>query len=150
MATLSLNDIEIDVGTYIPNHSIPSTTPHTHHDSRHAVKCFRHCSSEFVFCFELPDFCPICKQDMLCSEMAVPPFISPSPFEYHMEQGVPAILVKPSRGKSFLNDYKDGDSLHCGLLDEDGKRCNALVNSHFSIRHLPAICKYNVIDSNCI
>lgn len=117
MATLSLNDIEIDIDT---NHTSKLSANTTHHDNRHAIKCFRHCS-QFVFCFELPDFCPICNQDMLMSEIAVPPFITPSPFEYHIKPGVPAILVKPSRGKNFLTDYRDGDGLHCGILDEDGQ-----------------------------
>ena len=89
------------------------------HSKRHAVKCFRHCS-KFVFCFEIPDCCPVCDRSLLTSEIIVPPFVYQSPLE-HDQTSNPAILVRPSQGKSFLHDYGNGDDLHCGILDENGK-----------------------------
>ncbi|KAF6039916.1 hypothetical protein EB796_001768 [Bugula neritina] len=56
---------------------------------------------------------------MLTTELKVPPFIYSSPFTIETTSAI-ALLIKPSLGKSFLYDYKDGDSLHCGILDSFG------------------------------
>lgn len=112
-AEISVEDITIKVqeDAIFPKKSI-------HRDHRHAIRSFRHCI-KFVFCFELPDFCPVCGKDMLTTELKVPPFIYSSPFTIETTSAI-ALLIKPSLGKSFLYDYKDGDSLHCGILDSFG------------------------------
>lgn len=111
--SVTADDIQIDL---FGNGSHNRLRSHAH---RHSIRCFKHCS-KFVFCFELPDTCPVCESSLLTSEIRVPNFIYPSPLE-HEHTSCSAILVRPSQGKSFLHDYGNGDDLHCGLLDEEGK-----------------------------
>lgn len=70
----------------------------------------------------MPDTCPICKTDIIFTRMNIPPVVIKAPVlsEDILSSAEPAFLIKPSSGKSFLKDYANGDSLHCGLRDELG------------------------------
>ncbi|XP_067936632.1 MKRN2 opposite strand protein-like [Watersipora subatra] len=106
---ISAEDIQIDISASRLGSS---------QTSRHSIKCFKHCS-KFVFCFELPDYCPVCNLSVLGSEILVPPSVYKSPLDHGLTSQ-PTVLVRPSKGKSFLHDYANGDDLHCGLMDENG------------------------------
>lgn len=111
------------IGDVSSRSSVPQNNPGkrrvTSREPRQPIKCFKHCLL-YVFCFALPDICPVCHKSLLKTAMKIPPFLCQSPFDFE-RRGKPAILVRPSCGKSFLYDYNKGDSLHCGILDEEGE-----------------------------
>ena len=49
------------------------------------IRCFQHCSTNHnIFCFLLPNTCPLCYQSLTGCLFVVPPFCLPNPFSFHI------------------------------------------------------------------
>ncbi|XP_077990392.1 MKRN2 opposite strand protein-like [Glandiceps talaboti] len=82
------------------------------------VLCFNHCSPVNVFCFEIPDICPVCGSDLEVSPCLSPPFRIPSPFAN--AKAVPfSVVIKPTQG-TFLQHFQRNSNLHIGITSSKG------------------------------
>ncbi|KAK6619042.1 hypothetical protein RUM44_003424 [Polyplax serrata] len=81
------------------------------------ILCFQHCDKK-VFCFELPEICPVCSKDLSTAQFKLLPTRIPYPF-VRAAQHPCSILIKPTSG-DFLNDYFNSVDLHIGVTDSTG------------------------------
>ncbi|KAK9694669.1 protein of unknown function (DUF4796) [Popillia japonica] len=81
------------------------------------IVCFQHCGPK-VFCFSLPDNCPVCNADLSEANFSLLPFRVPYPF-VRASQHPCAVVIKPTAG-DFLNDYYNSMDLHIGLTTSSG------------------------------
>ncbi|XP_049812017.1 MKRN2 opposite strand protein [Schistocerca nitens] len=86
-------------------------------DTDPGVICFQHCDSK-VFCFKLPEKCPVCQSPMANTVLPLPPFRIPYPF-VRASQHSCCIVMKPTNG-DFLNDYLNSKDLHIGVTSSKG------------------------------
>uniref|UniRef100_A0A8D8LX46 MKRN2 opposite strand protein n=3 Tax=Cacopsylla melanoneura TaxID=428564 RepID=A0A8D8LX46_9HEMI len=82
------------------------------------ILCFAHCGPR-VFCFQLPEHCPVCHAPLAGEATSVTPFRVPYPF-VKASQYPCSILMKPTHG-DFLQDYKLNQDLHIGVTTSHGK-----------------------------
>ncbi|KAG5868397.1 hypothetical protein JTB14_006830 [Gonioctena quinquepunctata] len=81
------------------------------------IICFQHCGPK-IFCFSLPEICPVCKGDLNNSNFSLLPFRIPYPF-IQASQYPCAVVIKPTTG-DFLNDYLNSKDLHVGVTTSRG------------------------------
>lgn len=60
------------------------------------IICFQHCDKK-VFCFELPEYCPVCNRDLSTEQFKLLPIRIPYPF-VRAAQHPCSILIKPTSG----------------------------------------------------
>ncbi|PSN38459.1 hypothetical protein C0J52_15613 [Blattella germanica] len=77
-------------------------------DTDPGILCFQHCSSK-VFCFELPEKCPICNSSLTTANFRLLPFRIPYPFVRAIQHPC-AIVIKPTTG-DFLQTGMWGQCL---------------------------------------
>ena len=82
-----------------------------------SVICFKHCSSESIFCKEVPAICPFCKKST--NTFILEPFQIPYPFTNAI-QNPTSIVIRPSSG-NFLHDFNINHDLHIGIVDSNGQ-----------------------------
>uniref|UniRef100_A0A1B6G3V8 MKRN2 opposite strand protein n=1 Tax=Cuerna arida TaxID=1464854 RepID=A0A1B6G3V8_9HEMI len=82
------------------------------------ILCVQHCGPR-VFCFQLPEHCPVCRTSLNNVSPALIPFRVPYPF-VRAQQYPCAVIIKPTNG-DFLNDYKASSDLHIGVTDSRGR-----------------------------
>ncbi|XP_006813497.1 MKRN2 opposite strand protein-like [Saccoglossus kowalevskii] len=82
------------------------------------VLCFNHCSPVNIFCFEMPDNCPLCGTLLDVSPCQSPPFRIPSPFANGITKPY-SVVVKPTEG-TFLQHYERNSNLHVGITSSKG------------------------------
>lgn len=62
------------------------------------ILCFQHCEKDVkIFCFDLPKICPLCKKDLLTTELRIPPFRIPYPFTGAKKMPC-SVVIKPTSG----------------------------------------------------
>uniref|UniRef100_A0A4X2L4V6 MKRN2 opposite strand n=2 Tax=Vombatus ursinus TaxID=29139 RepID=A0A4X2L4V6_VOMUR len=82
-----------------------------------AVIQFRHCGRD-VYCFRVPDLCPMCRQPVSFRKLDEAPVSIATPLiQGHQEQCV--FLLRPTRG-TFLRDYDGNADLHVGITNTRG------------------------------
>lgn len=81
------------------------------------ILCFEHCSDRRVFCFQIPEHCPVCRTDISLDNKLIP-FRIPYPFVKALQYPC-AIFIKPTNG-DFLNEYKLSMDLHIGVTNSRG------------------------------
>ncbi|XP_050308903.1 MKRN2 opposite strand protein [Anthonomus grandis grandis] len=81
------------------------------------IVCFQHCGPK-IFCFSLPDSCPVCEQDLRQADFSLLPFRVPYPF-IRASQHPCSVVIKPTTG-DFLNDYYNSMDLHIGVTTSTG------------------------------
>ncbi|XP_018325868.1 MKRN2 opposite strand protein isoform X2 [Agrilus planipennis] len=81
------------------------------------IVCFQHCGPK-VFCFSLPEHCPVCSADLADARFSLLPFRVPYPF-VRASQYSCAVVIKPTTG-DFLNDYYNSMDLHIGVTTSSG------------------------------
>ncbi|VEN43862.1 unnamed protein product [Callosobruchus maculatus] len=81
------------------------------------ILCFQHCGPK-IFCFSLPQTCPICGGNVDVGDFSVLPFRVPYPFVKASQYSC-AIVIKPTTG-DFLNDYFNSTDLHIGVTTSEG------------------------------
>lgn len=86
-------------------------------DTDPGILCFQHCSCK-VFCFELPEKCPICNSHLSTAHFRLLPFRIPYPFVRAVQYPC-SIVIKPTTG-DFLHDYLNCMDLHIGVTDSEG------------------------------
>ncbi|KAI5742426.1 hypothetical protein M8J77_007130 [Diaphorina citri] len=64
--------------------------------------CFTHCGPR-VFCFELPEYCPVCHAPLAGEATSLTPFRVPYPF-VKASQYPCSILMKPTHGDFLHTD----------------------------------------------
>lgn len=82
------------------------------------ILCFTHCGPR-IFCFQLPEHCPVCHAVLDDTSTSLTPFRVPYPF-VKASQYPCSILMKPTHG-DFLHDYKLNQDLHIGITNSHGK-----------------------------
>ncbi|XP_074593935.1 MKRN2 opposite strand protein [Brevipalpus obovatus] len=83
------------------------------------IFCFQHCEPNTkVFCFRVPDSCPLCSASIATTNPISPPFLIPFPFT-HPRNSTSSIIIRPTEG-DFLNHYRNSADLHIGLTDSKG------------------------------
>ncbi|XP_043563899.1 MKRN2 opposite strand protein isoform X1 [Chiloscyllium plagiosum] len=81
------------------------------------VVMFRHCGKD-IYCFNVPEQCPICGQSLLGRRLEDAPVSIPNSFvDGHHEKC--SFLIKPTKG-SFLRDYDGRSDLHVGISNTSG------------------------------
>lgn len=85
--------------------------------SHPSIKCFKHCSSESVFCKQVPTICPLCKKST--NSFILEPFEIPYPF-VNANQSPTSIVLRPSFG-DFLHDFDSNHDLHIGVVNSRGQ-----------------------------
>lgn len=86
-------------------------------DTDPGILCFHHCQS-MIFCFKLPERCPVCDKIICNEEFQVLPFRIPYPF-VRASQHPCSIVIKPTIG-DFLNDYLNSKDLHIAVTSSSG------------------------------
>ncbi|XP_022918892.1 MKRN2 opposite strand protein isoform X2 [Onthophagus taurus] len=81
------------------------------------IVCFQHCGPK-IFCFSLPDNCPVCRSDLTKADFSLLPFRVPYPF-VRASQHACSVVIKPTSG-DFLNDYYNSMDLHIGVTTSSG------------------------------
>eukprot|EP00062_Callorhinchus_milii_P017614 gi/632970208/ref/XP_007901522.1/ PREDICTED: putative uncharacterized protein C3orf83 homolog [Callorhinchus milii] len=78
---------------------------------------FHHCGKE-VYCFFVPEQCPICGQGLAARSLGDAPVCVPNPFvNGHHEKC--SFLVKPTKG-TFIREYDGRSDLHVGISNTSG------------------------------
>ncbi|KAM9099841.1 MKRN2 opposite strand protein [Sarcophilus harrisii] len=86
-------------------------------EAGHPVVRFRHCGKN-IYCFRVPDFCPVCHQPMSFRTLDEAPITIATPLIHgHQEQC--AFLLKPTQG-TFLREYDGNADLHVGITNTHG------------------------------
>nr|CAH0105456.1 unnamed protein product [Daphnia galeata] len=83
-----------------------------------SLLCFQHCKKVNVFCYIIPNNCPVCKNDLSNTDLTIPPFRIPNPLT--SEANKLSLLIKPTFG-NFIRDFKRGDLLHIALSNSERK-----------------------------
>ncbi|XP_069677105.1 MKRN2 opposite strand protein isoform X2 [Periplaneta americana] len=86
-------------------------------DTDPGILCFQHCSAQ-VFCFELPELCPVCNSHLATAHFRLMPFRVPYPFVRAVQHPC-SIVIKPTTG-DFLHDYLNSMDLHIGVTNSLG------------------------------
>ncbi|RZC43082.1 C3orf83 -like protein [Asbolus verrucosus] len=81
------------------------------------IVCFQHCGPK-IFCFLLPETCPVCDVDLSQANFSLLPFRVPYPF-IRASQYPCSVVIKPTSG-DFLNDYYNSMDLHIGVTTSTG------------------------------
>ncbi|CAG9823467.1 unnamed protein product [Phaedon cochleariae] len=81
------------------------------------IICFQHCGPK-IFCFSLPDSCPVCEKALDNANFSLLPFRVPYPF-VQASQYPCAVVIKPTTG-DFMNDYFNSKDLHVGVTTSKG------------------------------
>ncbi|KAJ3633882.1 hypothetical protein MTP99_010801 [Tenebrio molitor] len=71
-----------------------------------------------MFCFLLPEKCPVCETDLSQTNFSLLPFRVPYPF-IRASQYPCSVIIKPTSG-DFLNDYYNSMDLHIGVTTSTG------------------------------
>ncbi|XP_063232920.1 MKRN2 opposite strand protein [Bacillus rossius redtenbacheri] len=82
------------------------------------ILCFQHCGPK-VFCFQLPNDCPVCTCNLSNGNFQLPPFRVPYPFVRAIQHPC-SIVIKPTTG-DFLHDYRNTKDLHIGVTTSQGE-----------------------------
>ncbi|CAH1775894.1 unnamed protein product, partial [Owenia fusiformis] len=82
------------------------------------ILCFQHCERTNILCFDLPEVCNICGENIEDTGLRIPPYRIKSPFSTAADNGC-SIVIKPTVG-TFLNDYTKSANLHIGITTSTG------------------------------
>ncbi|XP_043934004.1 MKRN2 opposite strand protein [Protopterus annectens] len=78
---------------------------------------FHHCKKE-IYCFFVPEQCPICEENLSAMRLEEAPVSIPNPFvNGHREKC--SFVLRPTKG-SFLKDYDGQSDLHVGITNTSG------------------------------
>ncbi|XP_044751580.1 MKRN2 opposite strand protein [Coccinella septempunctata] len=80
------------------------------------ILCFKHCGT--IFCFDLPEVCPLCHFSLSLIPVEDIPFRLPHPF-VKAGQYPCSIVIKSTTG-TFLENYNYNKNLHIGVTDSRG------------------------------
>nr|XP_006631171.1 PREDICTED: MKRN2 opposite strand protein [Lepisosteus oculatus] len=82
-----------------------------------AVIKFHHCDKD-IYCFFVPENCPVCGESLSCRRFEEAPVSIPSPFAGG-QRAKCSFLVKPTTGE-FLREYDGRSDLHVGITNTKG------------------------------
>lgn len=91
--------------------------------SKEDLLCFEHCDKKMIFCASsavLPSaLCPVCQTSIPECKFQNPPFKLPSPFSRAQDHPC-TLVIKPTKGGSFLRDYVNHGNLHIAVTNSNG------------------------------
>lgn len=119
----------------------------------HSFLCFQHCERNVnCYCLSLPENCPLCQSELAFSELRIPPFRVNIPLSTG-ERTQLSLLIRPTNG-SFVTNFKQGDALHIGISNSQGKIFDFdenginFVNNQTEWNHCLSIGLNSFVDSS--